>query len=66
VGQLAFQRAEKGLSADRPKATRRLKYAQVKAFFNFIIDESLKTTKVYYGKINGTEAIRWIDVLHGK
>lgn len=26
----------------------------------------LKTTQVYLGKINDTEAIRWMDVLHGK
>jgi len=24
------------------------------------------TTQVYLGKINDTEAIRWMDVLHGK
>lgn len=26
----------------------------------------LKTTQVYLGKVNDTEAIRWLDVLHGK
>ena len=26
----------------------------------------LKTTQVYLGKVNDTEAIRWMDVLHGK
>ncbi len=26
----------------------------------------LKTTQVYLGKINDSEAIRWMDVLHGK
>jgi integrase/recombinase XerD len=26
----------------------------------------LKTTQIYLGKINDTEAIRWMDVLHGK
>jgi len=28
--------------------------------------QDLKTTQVYLGKINDTEAIRWMDVLHGK
>ena len=28
--------------------------------------QDLKTTQVYLGKISDTEAIRWIDVLHGK
>jgi site-specific recombinase XerD len=26
----------------------------------------LKTTQVYLGKINDSEAIHWMDVLHGK
>jgi integrase len=26
----------------------------------------LKTTQIYLGKVNDTEAIRWMDVLHGK
>jgi integrase/recombinase XerD len=26
----------------------------------------LKTTQVYLGKVDDTEAIRWMDVLHGK
>jgi site-specific recombinase XerD len=26
----------------------------------------LKTKYVYLGKVNDTEAIRWMDVLHGK
>jgi len=26
----------------------------------------LKTTQVYLGKVSDTEAIRWMDVLHGK
>ena len=26
----------------------------------------LKTTQVYLGKVNDTEAIRWMDMLHGK
>lgn len=28
--------------------------------------QDLKTTQVYLGKISDTEAIRWMDVLHGK
>lgn len=28
--------------------------------------QDLKTTQVYLGKINDTEAIRWMDILHGK
>lgn len=28
--------------------------------------QDLKTTQVYLGKISDTEAIRWIDVLHGR
>jgi len=28
--------------------------------------QDLKTTQVYLGKIRHTEAIRWIDILHGK
>lgn len=26
----------------------------------------LKTTQIYLGKISDTEAIRWMDILHGK
>ena len=26
----------------------------------------LKTTPVYLGKINDSEVIRWMDILHGK
>jgi integrase/recombinase XerD len=28
--------------------------------------KDLKTTQIYLGKVNDTEAIRWMDVLHGK
>lgn len=28
--------------------------------------QDLKTTQVYLGKISDTEAIRWMDILHGK
>jgi integrase/recombinase XerD len=28
--------------------------------------QDLKTTQIYLGKVSDTEAIRWIDVLHGK
>ena len=28
--------------------------------------QDLKTTQVYLGKINDAEAIRWMDILHGK
>jgi integrase len=28
--------------------------------------QDLKTTQVYLGKINDSEAIRWLDILHGK
>jgi len=28
--------------------------------------QDLKTTQVYLGKVSDTEAIRWMDVLHGK
>jgi len=28
--------------------------------------QDLKTTQVYLGKINDSEAIRWMDILHGK
>jgi len=28
--------------------------------------QDLKTTQIYLGKISDTEAIRWMDVLHGK
>jgi len=28
--------------------------------------QDLKTTQVYLGKISDSEAIRWMDVLHGK
>jgi len=28
--------------------------------------QDLKTTQVYLGKINDSEAIRWTDILHGK
>ena len=26
----------------------------------------LKTTQIYLGKVSGHEAIRWMDILHGK
>jgi hypothetical protein len=32
----------------------------------FLRRQDLKTTQVYLGKINDTEAIRWMDILHGK
>ena len=28
--------------------------------------QDLKTTQIYLGKISDTEAIRWMDILHGK
>jgi len=28
--------------------------------------QDLKTTQVYLGKVSDTEAIRWVDILHGK
>jgi integrase len=28
--------------------------------------QDLKTTQVYLGKVSDSEAIRWMDVLHGK
>jgi integrase/recombinase XerD len=28
--------------------------------------QDLKTTQVYLGKISDSEAIRWMDILHGK
>ncbi|HXX82003.1 MAG TPA: site-specific integrase [Thermodesulfovibrionales bacterium] len=28
--------------------------------------QDLKTTQVYLGKISDTEAIRWMDILHGR
>jgi len=28
--------------------------------------QDLKTTQVYLGKIDDIEAIRWMDILHGK
>jgi len=28
--------------------------------------QDLKTTQVYLGKVSDAEAIRWMDVLHGK
>ena len=28
--------------------------------------QNLKTTQVYLGKVNDSEAIRWMDILHGK
>jgi integrase/recombinase XerD len=28
--------------------------------------QNLKATQVYLGKVSDTEAIRWIDILHGK
>ena len=28
--------------------------------------QDLKTTQVYLGKVSDQEAIRWIDILHGK
>ena len=28
--------------------------------------QGLKTTQIYLGKISDTEAIRWMDILHGK
>ena len=28
--------------------------------------QDLKTTQVYLGKVSDTEAIRWMDILHGK
>jgi hypothetical protein len=28
--------------------------------------QDLKTTHVYLGKIDDSEAIRWMDILHGK
>ena len=28
--------------------------------------QDLKTTQMYLGKISETEALRWMDVLHGK
>ena len=28
--------------------------------------QDLKTTQVYLGKVSDAEAIRWIDILHGK
>jgi hypothetical protein len=28
--------------------------------------QDLKTTQMYLGKISDTEALRWMDVLHGK
>ena len=28
--------------------------------------QDLKTTQVYLGKISESEAIRWMDILHGK
>jgi integrase/recombinase XerD len=27
---------------------------------------NLKTTQVYLGKVSDSEAIRWLDILHGK
>ena len=35
------------------KSTRRLRYAQLKAFYNL-------------GRVNESEAIHWMDVLHGR
>ncbi len=32
----------------------------------FLRHHDLKTTQVYLGKINDSEAVRWMDVLHGK
>jgi len=28
--------------------------------------QDLRTTQMYLGKISETEALRWMDVLHGK
>jgi integrase/recombinase XerD len=28
--------------------------------------QNLKTTQVYLGKVSDSEAIRWMDILHGK
>jgi integrase/recombinase XerD len=28
--------------------------------------QDIKTTQVYLGKVSDQEAIRWIDILHGK
>jgi len=28
--------------------------------------QDLKTTQIYLGKISDTEAIRWMDILHGR
>ena len=28
--------------------------------------QNLKTTQVYLGKVSEAEAIRWMDILHGK
>ena len=28
--------------------------------------QDLKTTQVYLGKVSESEAIRWMDILHGK
>jgi hypothetical protein len=97
------------------RSTRRLRYAQLKSLFNFVINrcdldmknpcntsllsktfrtpkqsprkifdkeaideiiyntknlrdrhQDLKTTQAYLGKVSETEAIRWMDIIHGK
>lgn len=103
-----LEESTEGLS--RP--TRHLRYAQIKSFFNYVIEstglniknpcnasvlskefknvqhrprtildketvdeiiskiilrhQDLKTTQIYLGKISDNEAIRWIDILHGR
>ncbi len=32
----------------------------------FLRHQDLKTTQIYLGKISDTEAIRWMDILHGR
>jgi integrase/recombinase XerD len=29
-------------------------------------DQDLKTTQAYWGKVNEVEAVRWMDIIHGK
>ncbi len=46
-------------------AINRVKYQKAQSQL-LLRHQDLKTTQMYVGKISDTEALRWMDVLHGK